>query len=48
MGQAKMGKKIDKTKAQELGTQMLEINKEIRKELDDLLKKTHKQLNSIF
>jgi hypothetical protein len=48
IGQAKMGKQIDEVKARELVTQMPEVNKTIRKELDDVLKKTHEQLNSIF
>ncbi len=48
MGQAKMGQQIDETKARELVTQIPEVNKLIRNELDDVLKQSHKQLNSIF
>jgi hypothetical protein len=48
MGQAKMGKQIDELKARELVNQIPEVNIIIRKQLDDVLKKTHKQLNSIF
>lgn len=48
MGQAKMGREIDNEKAGKLVTQLPEINKTIRQELNEALEKAHKQLNSIF